>query len=130
MISNESMSVPRVGRAHPPVPLVLAGSLSQKSETPKVVEFWMLVFARVTVLSAVFPPFSLHKTLESVCPASREPSQGTFETTSGREEGDTTTSPVRGFGLAILSRAFADQTSSPVVDPLWCDITPIQSRYP
>ena len=62
-------------------------SLSQKSETPKVVEFWMLVFARVTVLSAVFPPFSLHKTLESVCPASREPSQGTFETTSGQEKG-------------------------------------------
>ena len=44
--------------------------------------------------------------------------------------GDTPTSPVKGFGLAILSRAFADQTSSPVVDPLWCDITPYESRYP
>ncbi len=44
--------------------------------------------------------------------------------------GDTPTSPGKGFGLAILSRAFADQTSSPVVDPLWCDISPIESRYP
>ncbi len=26
--------------------------------------------------------------------------------------------------------AFADQTSSPVVDPHWCDITPLRSRYP
>ena len=57
-------------------------SLSQKPDTPKVVDSWMPVFARMTVLSAVFPPFSLHKTLESVCPASREPSQGIFETTS------------------------------------------------
>ena len=26
--------------------------------------------------------------------------------------------------------AFPDQTSSPVIDPHWCDITPIRSRYP
>ena len=26
--------------------------------------------------------------------------------------------------------AFPDQTSSPVVDPHWCDITLIRSRYP
>ena len=82
------------------------GSLSQKPDTPKVVDSWMPVFARMTVLFVVFPPFSLHKTLESVCPASREPSQGTFETNSkGRGSGLPTTlldsGPVSGYGVCF-----------------------------
>ena len=80
------MKIDRRPYTHRAAFLLALESLSQKSETPKVVDSWMPVFARMTVLSAVFPPFSLHKTLESVCPASREPNQGTFETASLRGE--------------------------------------------
>ena len=44
-------------------------SLSQKPDTPQVVDFWMSALAGITLFSAVFPTLALHRTLESVYPA-------------------------------------------------------------
>ena len=57
-------------------------SLSQKPDTPRVVDFWMSALAGITLFSAVFPTLSLHRTLESVCPPSVNPVKGLCETGS------------------------------------------------
>ena len=44
--------------------------------------------------------------------------------------GDTPTSPGKDFDHCNPFLAFADQTSSPVEDSHWCDITLLRSRYP
>ena len=57
-------------------------SLSQKPDTPRVVDFWMSALAGITLFSVVFPTLSLHRTLESVCPPSVNPVKGLCETGS------------------------------------------------
>ena len=48
-----------------------------------------------------------------------------------RPQRGTSPSPREVFDRATFSHsAIADQTSSPVVDSHWCDITPLRSRYP
>ncbi len=44
--------------------------------------------------------------------------------------GDTPTSPGKDFAFDNPFLVFPDQTSSPVVDPHWCNITPIRGRFP
>ena len=61
-----------------------------------------------------------------------------YETNSGQEKGDLCCGghphiprhPPEADRPCNPFLAFPDQTSSPVVDPHWCDITPIRSRYP
>ncbi len=58
-----------------------------------------------------------------------------YETNSGQEKGNLCCGghphiPRQGVRPCNPFLAFPDQTSSPVVDPHWCDITPIRSRYP
>ena len=43
--------------------------------------------------------------------------------------GDTPTSPGKPDGRPCNPFLAPDQTSSPVVDALWCDITPLRSRH-
>ena len=57
-------------------------SLSQKPDTPRVVDFWMSALVGITLFSAVLPTLSLHRTLESVCPPSVNPVKGLCETGS------------------------------------------------
>ena len=57
-------------------------SLSQKPDTPRVVDFWMSALAGIMLFSAVFPTLSLHRTLESVCQPSVNPVKGLCETGS------------------------------------------------